>query len=97
MPRGPVPPARILLKTGARDRALLSILPQPIPPILQQNTMDHARRPRIVRAAVLHGARDMRYEKRLSVAPGPGEVSIAVRATGLCGSDRKLSSFECRV
>ncbi|PWN19103.1 GroES-like protein [Microstroma glucosiphilum] len=38
-------------------------------------------------AAVLHGAKDLRIEERQRTAPGPGEVQIRIRATGLCGSD----------
>ncbi|KAI5475916.1 GroES-like protein [Pseudohyphozyma bogoriensis] len=38
-------------------------------------------------AAVLHGAKDLRLTKRPISAPGPGQAQIAVKATGLCGSD----------
>ncbi|KAK4938319.1 hypothetical protein LTR10_021203 [Elasticomyces elasticus] len=40
-----------------------------------------------VQALVLHGAKDLRLETRPQPAPGPSEVQIAVKATGLCGSD----------
>ena len=40
-----------------------------------------------VRAAVLHGPRDLRLEDRELQPPGPNEAQIAVRAVGLCGSD----------
>ncbi|KIV81553.1 hypothetical protein PV11_03729 [Exophiala sideris] len=40
-----------------------------------------------VQALVLHGAKDLRLETRPQPAPRPGEVQIAVKATGLCGSD----------
>ncbi|KAJ5711227.1 hypothetical protein N7488_005383 [Penicillium malachiteum] len=36
---------------------------------------------------VLHGAKDLRVEKRTVPAPAAGEVQVAVQATGLCGSD----------
>ncbi|EGE05896.1 sorbitol dehydrogenase [Trichophyton equinum CBS 127.97] len=39
------------------------------------------------RALVLHGAQDLRLETRLITPPAADEVQIAVRATGLCGSD----------
>ncbi len=38
-------------------------------------------------AAVLHRAGDLRLEERPLPQPGPGEVLIAVRAVGICGSD----------
>ncbi|WP_425838023.1 NAD(P)-dependent alcohol dehydrogenase [Streptomyces fractus] len=39
------------------------------------------------RAAVLHGPKDLRVEDRPVPVPGDGEVLVAVRAVGLCGSD----------
>lgn len=39
------------------------------------------------RAAVLHGPKDLRMEDRPVPEPGEGEVLVAVRAVGLCGSD----------
>ncbi|KAL5334915.1 chaperonin 10-like protein [Aspergillus crustosus] len=38
-------------------------------------------------ALVLHGAGDLRLESKLVATPNSGEVQIAIRATGLCGSD----------
>ncbi|PKY08603.1 putative zinc-dependent alcohol dehydrogenase [Aspergillus campestris IBT 28561] len=38
-------------------------------------------------ALVLHGAKDLRMESRAVSPPSPDEVQIAIRATGLCGSD----------
>ncbi|KAG8957538.1 hypothetical protein FRC03_010044, partial [Tulasnella sp. 419] len=38
-------------------------------------------------AAVLHGAKNIVLEDRIINPPGPGEAQIAVKATGLCGSD----------
>lgn len=38
-------------------------------------------------AFVLHGAKDIRKEQVDRPAPGPGEVLVAVRAAGICGSD----------
>ena len=38
-------------------------------------------------AFVLHGAKDIRKEVVHRPAPGPGEVLVAVRAAGICGSD----------
>ncbi|WP_436772738.1 alcohol dehydrogenase catalytic domain-containing protein [Yinghuangia sp. YIM S09857] len=40
-----------------------------------------------MRAAVLHNARDLRIEEVADPAPGPGEVLLRPRFTGLCGSD----------
>lgn len=40
-----------------------------------------------MKAFVLHGARDIRQETVPRPAPGPGEVLVAVRAAGICGSD----------
>ncbi|KAL1605287.1 hypothetical protein SLS60_004835 [Paraconiothyrium brasiliense] len=40
-----------------------------------------------IRASVLHGAGDLRIEDRSIFPPGPTDVQVAVRATGLCGSD----------
>ncbi|KAF2256800.1 GroES-like protein [Trematosphaeria pertusa] len=42
---------------------------------------------RQIRASVLHGAKDLRIETRSLFPPGPTDLQIAVRATGLCGSD----------
>jgi len=38
-------------------------------------------------AAVLHGAKDLRITERTIQAPQAGQAQIAVKATGLCGSD----------
>ena len=40
-----------------------------------------------MKAFVLHGAKDIRLEEVPKPAPGPGEVLVAVRAAGICGSD----------
>lgn len=40
-----------------------------------------------IQASVLHGPRDLRIETRTITAPGPHELQISVRSTGLCGSD----------
>jgi L-idonate 5-dehydrogenase len=40
-----------------------------------------------MRACVIHGAEDLRIEDRPDPAPGPGEVLLAIRAGGICGSD----------
>lgn len=41
----------------------------------------------IMKAFVLHGAKDIRKEHVAMPEPGPGEVLVAVRAAGICGSD----------
>lgn len=40
-----------------------------------------------MKAFVLHGAKDIRKEEVARPVPGPGEVLVAVRAAGICGSD----------
>ncbi|KAL7627586.1 hypothetical protein AAE478_001779 [Parahypoxylon ruwenzoriense] len=40
-----------------------------------------------INASVLHGPRDLRLEVRNIEEPGPGELQIAVKSTGICGSD----------
>lgn len=40
-----------------------------------------------VQALVLHGAQDLRLESRPEPFPAENEVSIQIKATGLCGSD----------
>lgn len=40
-----------------------------------------------MKAAVLHAPCELRYEEIPTPVPGPGEVRIAVRYTGVCGSD----------
>ncbi|MFI1506472.1 L-idonate 5-dehydrogenase [Streptomyces sp. NPDC020597] len=38
-------------------------------------------------ACVIHGPGDLRVEERAAPTPGPGEVLVAVRYGGICGSD----------
>lgn len=40
-----------------------------------------------MKAAVLHGQRDVRFEEIPTPQPGPGEALIRVQMTGVCGSD----------
>ncbi|WP_426149455.1 zinc-dependent alcohol dehydrogenase [Pseudomonas sp. DC3000-4b1] len=40
-----------------------------------------------MRAAYIHGVRDVRIAERPQPVPGPGEVLIRVSAVGICGSD----------
>ncbi|KAK0629651.1 chaperonin 10-like protein [Bombardia bombarda] len=40
-----------------------------------------------ISASVLHGPRDLRLERRTIEEPGLGELQIAVKTTGICGSD----------
>ena len=42
---------------------------------------------RLCKASVLHGPKDLRLEERALEFPNPTELQIAVKATGLCGSD----------
>ncbi|KAF1917192.1 chaperonin 10-like protein [Ampelomyces quisqualis] len=48
---------------------------------------DNTLNPRQIRASVLHGAKDLRIENRSIFPPGPTDLQISVRSTGLCGSD----------
>ena len=43
-----------------------------------------------MRAAVLHGPRDVRMEKRADLTPGAGEAVVQVFASGLCGTDYRI-------
>ncbi len=40
-----------------------------------------------MKAVVIHAARDLRVEDRPVGTPGEGEVEVAIRAGGICGSD----------
>ena len=40
-----------------------------------------------MKALGLHGAKDLRLETRDVEAPGPGQVAVALKAGGICGSD----------
>jgi 2-desacetyl-2-hydroxyethyl bacteriochlorophyllide A dehydrogenase len=50
-----------------------------------------------MRAAVLHGSRDVRIEARPLLAPGPGEAVVQVSASGLCGTDYRIWNGDRRV
>ncbi|MBI4241286.1 MAG: alcohol dehydrogenase catalytic domain-containing protein [Candidatus Rokubacteria bacterium] len=45
-----------------------------------------------MKAAVLHGPRDLRIESATVPAPAPGEVLVRVKAAGLCGTDYRIWS-----
>jgi len=40
-----------------------------------------------MKAAVVHGIKDIRFDEVAKPVPGPGEVLVRVRAVGVCGSD----------
>ncbi|ROV94377.1 hypothetical protein VPNG_09371 [Cytospora leucostoma] len=40
-----------------------------------------------ISASVLHGPRDLRLERRTIEDPAAGDLQIAIRSTGICGSD----------
>jgi L-idonate 5-dehydrogenase len=40
-----------------------------------------------MKAVVIHAARDLRIEDRPAATPGPGQVAIAIKRGGICGSD----------
>ena len=40
-----------------------------------------------MKAVVIHQAQDLRIEERDGVTPGPGQVAVAIRRGGICGSD----------
>ncbi|WP_210274191.1 alcohol dehydrogenase catalytic domain-containing protein [Microbacterium sp. Se63.02b] len=43
---------------------------------------------RTMRALVLHGKEDLRFERRDVLRPGPGEVRVEIGSVGVCGSDK---------
>ena len=47
-----------------------------------------------MRAAVLHGPRDLRVQAVQDLAPGAGEVVVRVVAVGLCGTDYRIWTGE---
>ena len=47
-----------------------------------------------MRAAVLHGPRDLRVQAVRDLAPGAGEVVVRVVAVGLCGTDYRIWTGE---
>ncbi|KAL5461165.1 hypothetical protein PMIN06_002354 [Paraphaeosphaeria minitans] len=47
----------------------------------------HYSKPSTVVASVLYGPRDLRLETRHISGPGPQELQVAIKATGVCGSD----------
>jgi L-idonate 5-dehydrogenase len=40
-----------------------------------------------MKAVVIHKAHDLRIEERETDAPGPGQVTVAIKRGGICGSD----------
>lgn len=48
------------------------------------------RPPKMMKAAVLHGANDVRMEEIPVPVPGPGDALVAVRAALTCGTDAKV-------
>ena len=40
-----------------------------------------------MKSIVIHAARDLRIEEREAAAPGPGQVAVAIKRGGICGSD----------
>ena len=40
-----------------------------------------------MKSVVIHKERDLRIEVRAAGSPGPGQVLIAIRRGGICGSD----------
>ena len=50
-----------------------------------------------MRAAVLHGPRDLRVEGAPAPAPGAGEVVVRVGMAGLCGTDYRIWTGDRRV
>ena len=50
-------------------------------------TLTRASKANPMKAIVIHKAYDLRIEEREVNAPGPGEVLVAIRRGGICGSD----------
>ena len=40
-----------------------------------------------MKAVVIHNAKDLRIEERAAATPGPGQVAVAIKRGGICGSD----------
>jgi L-idonate 5-dehydrogenase len=40
-----------------------------------------------MKAVVIHKAKDLRIEEREALQPGPGQVGVAIKRGGICGSD----------
>lgn len=60
------------------------------------HTMSHlasSEQPREIIASVLHGPRDFRLETRLIPPPASDELQIAIKVTGICGSDVAYYKF----
>ncbi|KAI1133579.1 sorbitol dehydrogenase [Nemania abortiva] len=47
----------------------------------------HRKGSQMISASVLHGPRDLRLETRNIERPSDGELQIAIKSTGICGSD----------
>ncbi|KAI0161605.1 GroES-like protein [Hypoxylon sp. FL1284] len=47
----------------------------------------HSKHSNKVNASVLHGPQDLRLEVRNIAEPGTGELQVAIKSTGICGSD----------
>src|SRR6185503_16213571 len=71
----------------------MEVTPQPerrIPRADSGRKLDEWGRVSRVKAAVLHGPRDLRVESAPTPRPGPGEVLVRVRMSGLCGTDYRI-------
>jgi len=49
----------------------------------------------LIRASVLHGAKELRVESRHLHPPAPGQLQVAIRSTGICGSDLHYYNHYC--
>src|SRR6185436_19536147 len=71
----------------------MEVTPQPerrIPRADSGRKLDEWGRVSRVKAAVLHAHRDLRVESAPTPRPGPGEVLVRVRMSGLCGTDYRI-------
>ncbi|OAL56462.1 GroES-like protein [Pyrenochaeta sp. DS3sAY3a] len=54
---------------------------------MSAESMPELQHERKIRASVLHGVKDLRIESRSLFPPGPTDLQVSIRSTGLCGSD----------
>ena len=62
-------------------------LPKSVPAKSSSNVVDKL--PKSMPAVMAHGPHDYRMEERPVPKPGPGEVLLKVKSTGVCASDIK--------
>ena len=71
-----------------------TVLPRVVLPVLLGSRLLSAME-KSCRASVLHGPKDLRLEERTVQSPTPTELQVAIKATGLCGSDLHYYKHYC--